>query len=141
LYLSWEGSLERLKLMNYERDYCRKLNKKPFSRVHFVIPGNNASHQFDDFVSLCSWLSSIILGKNDAFKREEFDDPNTVVNKLMLVLRQMDFRSTFAAQKLKVAYGEATCHVLDFLTEKLMLSRGLQWESPLYQNDSEVIHP
>lgn len=124
--------------MNYERDYCRKMNKKPFSRVHFVIPGNNASHQFEDFIALCSWLSSQILGKSDAFKREEFDDPNTVINKIMLVLRQMEFRSAFAAQKLKVACGEAVCDVLDFLTGKLMLTRGLQWENPLYQNDIEV---
>ncbi len=134
----WESSLERLRLLNYEKEYCKKLNKKPFSIVHFAIQGSNPSHQFEEFVSISGWMCSQILNKADAFKREDFDDPNTVVNKLMLVLRQLDFRSSFSVQKLKVAHGEAACTVLDFLSERMLLSKGFQWASPSYDLGNDV---
>ncbi len=134
----WENSLEKLKLINYEKEYCKKFNKKQFNRVHFVFPISNTSHQFNDFVSLCSWLCGEITNRKDFFKPDDLDDPNTVINKLMLVLRQFDFRSTFSAQKLKNAHGDAVCQVLDFLTEKLLISTGFIWNSPKYQIPGNV---
>jgi intraflagellar transport protein 57 len=134
----WEGSLEKLKILNYEKDYCKKLNKRQFNRVQFVIPGTNASHQFDDFVSICAWLSFVISKKQDTFRPEEFDDPNTIVNKLMLALRQFDFRSSFPPQKLKTAHGEPVCSVLEFLTDKALEAQGFQWASPVYASNEEV---
>jgi estrogen-related receptor beta like 1 len=134
----WENSLEKLKILNYERDYCKKLNKKPFSRVHFVIPGTNASHQFTEFVSICSWLCTTISRKADTFKPEEFDDPNTIVNKLMLALRQFDFKASFPAQKLKVANGEFVCTVLEFLTDKALEELRFEFGAPVHSGNEEV---
>jgi estrogen-related receptor beta like 1 len=134
----WENALEKLKILNYERDYCKKLNKKPFSRVHFVIPGTNASHQFDDFVSICAWLCTAISRKTDTFKPEEFDDPNTIVNKLMLALRQFDFRASFPPQKLKTAHGEFICQVLEFLTDKALEELRFEYAAPMYASAGEV---
>lgn len=138
VYQMWEDSLERLKILNYEKEFCKKAMRKPFSRVHFVIPGSNPSHQFDDFVGICAFLCLTITRKADTFKPEEFDDPNTVVNKLMLALRQLDFRSSFPPQKLKVAHGEPVCSVLDFLTEKALASVGFQWSVPMYPSNGDV---
>jgi estrogen-related receptor beta like 1 len=138
MILLWENSLERLKLLNYEKEYCERFNKKQFNRVHFVYPSSNTSHQFDEFVSLCSWMCGEITKKKDTFKPDELDDPNTVINKLMLVLRQFDFRSTFSAQKLKNANGDAVCQVLDFLSEKLLGTTEFVWKSPTYQNPGDV---
>jgi estrogen-related receptor beta like 1 len=138
IYVMWESSVEKLKILNYELDYVKKLNKRSFSRVHFVIPGSNPSHQFDEFVSICTWLCMEISRKSDMFKPEEFDDPNTIVNKLMLALRQLDFRSSFPPQKLKVAHGEPVCSVLEFLTDKALAERGFQFATPVYANDDEV---
>lgn len=138
IYLMWENSIEKLKILNYERDFCKKLNKKPFSRVQFVIPGTNASHQFNEFIDICQWLCTEITRKPDTFKPEEFDDPNTIVNKLMLALRQLDFRSSFPPQKLKVAHGEATCSVVEFLTDKALSERGFQFQAPVYANNEEI---
>lgn len=134
----WENSLEKLKILGYENEYCRKRGKKPLNRVHFVLPGANLSHQFDDFVEICSWLSSQITGKSDFFKPEEFDDPTTVVNKLMLALRQLEFRLSFPSQKLKSAHGEATCSVIEFLTDKALATRDFQWAVPIYSGNDEV---
>jgi estrogen-related receptor beta like 1 len=138
IYVMWESSVEKLKILNYELDYVKKLNKRSFSRVHFVIPGANSSHQFDEFVSICSWLCLEISRKTDLFKPEEFDDPNTIVNKLMLALRQLHFQSIFPPQKLKTAHGEPVCSVLEFLTDKALAERGFQFATPVYANDAEV---
>lgn len=156
IYLMWENSLEKLKILNYEKEYCKKFNKKACSRVHFVIPAANASHQFDDFVGVCAWLFSIISGgsnnsagskakggrnavaTSDLFRPEEFDDPNTIVNKLLLALRQVDFRASFPQQKLKAAHGEPACTVLDFLTDKALSAVSFQWGVPTYSNNIDV---
>jgi estrogen-related receptor beta like 1 len=137
----WENSLERLKIMNYEKDFCKKQNRKPFHRVHFVLPAGNLSHQFDEFASICSWLCSEITTKPDTFKPEQFDDPNTIVNKLLLALRQLEFRSNFPPQKFKTPYGEPVCTVLDFLTEKALAARGFQWAAPVYVSIDDVEQP
>ena len=134
----WENSIEKLKILDYEKEYCKKLNKKPFSRVHFAIPGSNPSHQFSEFVGITEWLCEVITGKSDVFKTEEFDDPNTIVNKLMLALRQLDFRSSFPPQKLKTAHGEPICTVLEFLTDKALAERRFQWGVPSYATAEEV---
>lgn len=152
----WENSLEKLKIMNYEINYCKKLNRKPFNRIEFVLPGNNPSHQFDNFVSLCSWLfqdihltssststnnkknTSATTSTNDYFKPEEFDDPNTIINKLMLSLRQIDYKSSFPPQKLKLAYGESVCMVIEYLVDKALQGRGFKWSEPIYAAFVEV---
>jgi estrogen-related receptor beta like 1 len=138
IYLMWENSLEKLKILSYEKEYCKKFNKKPFSRIQFVLPGNNPSVQFDDFISLCSWLFTVIDRLTDLFKPEEFDDPNTIVNKLVLALRQLDFRSAFPSQKIKVAHGEPACAVIDFLVDKALASINFQWGVPVYAVTDDV---
>jgi estrogen-related receptor beta like 1 len=138
LYQMWENALEKLKILNYESKFCANKGKKPFNRVHFVVPGQNASNQFDDFVDLCAWLFLEVTKSTEAFKREQFDDPTTVVNKLILGLRQLDFRSSFPSQKLKTPYGEPVCTVLDFLTDKTLESKGFKWATPVYLDAAEV---
>ena len=134
----WENSLEKLKILNYENVFCKKFNRKPFNRVHFVHPIDRVKIQMDDFTSVCSWLIGEITKKPDTFKTDDMDDPNTMVNKLMVALRQLDFRSTFPPQKLKTPYGEPVCLVLEFLVDKVLEARGFQWEAPIHSNEEEV---
>jgi hypothetical protein len=135
----WENALEKLKILNYEAKFCSNKGKKPFNRVHFIVPAANASNQFDDFVDVCAWLFLEITKSTEAFKREQFDDPTTVVNKLVLGLRQLDFRSSFPSQKLKTPFGEPVCTVLEFLTDKALESKGFKYGSPVYLDSSEVL--
>lgn len=133
-----ESSVEKLKILDYEVGYCKKYNRRPFSQVHFAIPGPNPSVQFDEFTNICAWLCTEITAKVDTFKIEQFDDPNTIINKLMLALRQLDFRSSFPPQKLKIPHGEPICAVLDFLTDKALEKRGFQWALPVH-NEADLI--
>ena len=134
----WENSLEKLKVLNYEINFCKATGRKPFSRVHFVLPSKNLATQFDDFIEVCAWLCTQITKDPVFFKRDQFDDPNTVANKLMLALRQLDFRLSFPAQKLKSANGEAVCSVLDFLTDKTLAGMKFEWGHPDYDKQDNV---
>jgi estrogen-related receptor beta like 1 len=128
----WENSLEKLKILNYEESFCAPQSRKPFNRVYFAMPSNNASHQFDDFMELCSWLCQEISNNSDLFQRDQFDDPNTAANKLMLALRSLDFRLSFPSQKLKTPHGENVCNVLEFLTDSALRTKGFKWGTPVY---------
>lgn len=136
----WEASLEKLKMLNYEVGYCLAKGKKPLNRIHFVFPGANAGHQFDDFVAISEYLFGEITNDPNFFKRDQYDDPNTVSNKLMLALRQIDFRLSFPAQKLRQACGENVCSVLEFLTDKALEAKKVTFKAPIYIDDDQVEH-
>ncbi len=74
----------------------------------------------------------------DVFKRDQFDDPNTVTNKLLLALRQLDFRASFPSQKLRTPHGESVCMVLEFLADKALENRGFKFGTPIYLDVAEV---
>jgi hypothetical protein len=59
----------------------------------------------------------------------------------MLALRQLEFKSSFPSQKLKLAHGEAVCTVLDFLTDKALASKGFKWGTPIYTESDQVSSP
>ena len=79
-----------------------------------------------------------ISSQRDFFCRDSYDDPNTVSNKLMLALRQLDFKSSFPSQKLKQAHGEAVCSVLEFLTDRALDAKGFKWGIPVYLDAGQV---
>jgi intraflagellar transport protein 57 len=134
----WENALEKLKILNYENEFCGDKGRKPFSRIHFVFPAKNLSTQFDEFMDICGWLCTVCSSNPEMFKRDPYDDPNTVANKLMLALRQLDCRLSFPAQKLRTAHGEAPCSVLEFLTDKALATKNFRWAQPIYA-DPDVV--
>jgi intraflagellar transport protein 57 len=138
LYILWENSLEKLKILNYEQEYCQQYGRKVFNRIHFIFTGKNTSTQFDEFMDLSSWLCYKCSGDLDLFKRDPYDDPTTVANKLMLALRSLDCRLSFPAQKLRTPYGENVCNVLDFLTDKALAVQTFRWNQPRYA-DADIV--
>lgn len=138
--MMWECTLERLKILNYEKDYLSKGTRNPFSRVHFAIPSTNLALQFTEFISICEWLINIINQntKNEPFKIQKEDDPTSSINKLLLALRVINFTGTFSAPKLKIPHGEPVCTILDFLTDKALVARNFKFEAPIYKNQEEM---
>jgi hypothetical protein len=130
--LSWENTLEKLKILNYKSKFLTINNKKPYSRIYFTLPGKNQSHQFEDFIDLSNWLLNEITHSSNFIKREQLDDPNTTINKLLLALRNIDYPESFPVQKLKIPYGEIICKILDFLTDKALEIKGFKWKKPDY---------
>merc|ERR1711959_693918 len=51
-----EKVLEKLKLLDYEREFCIARNFKPLARTFFALSSSNPNEQFFYFTSLVSWL-------------------------------------------------------------------------------------
>lgn len=136
VFTSWEGSLEKLKILNYPRFINDKL-----TRATFVYPQRNAVTQFNSFINLCSWLIGEISRNPNLFKKNQDDtDPNTVANQLILALRNqsIDFRQSIPNQKLRIPHGEACTQVIEFLVDKLLQVRGFQFMKPEYPSHEEA---
>jgi intraflagellar transport protein 57 len=73
----------------------------------------------------------------DLFRKDQFDDPSTTTNKLLLALRQLDFRASFPSQKLRTPHGESVCVVLEFLADKALEKKNFKFNTPVYLDSAE----
>ncbi|CAM9309528.1 unnamed protein product [Phaeothamnion confervicola] len=127
-----EDALEKLKALDYENELCKARNLERFTRTFFAMPGSNPGSQFRSFQETCSWLMQIATGDPGAYKLDKYDDPNTSINKLVLALKALAFSGDFPVSRLKQAYGDAACTVLDFLADKALAARGFSWQQPVH---------
>jgi estrogen-related receptor beta like 1 len=133
-----ENVLEKMKVLDYEVEFCQEKHVAPFARTAFALPAKNPSVQFGNFLDLVSWLCHKSTGESSTFDIDKFDDPNTSVNKMMLALRKLGFTSDFPVSKLKQGHGEACCNVLDFLCDKALESQKFVWRAPVHDEQPEV---
>ncbi|KAM7352169.1 intraflagellar transport 57 [Cochliomyia hominivorax] len=113
--------LEKLKLLSYEKTLLSDLKMKPLSRFYFV-KSTNPGEQFYMFTLICWWLCQK-LGKNME-RPQEYDDPNDVISKIIVILEQMDVPIDFAPNKLIRGAGANCIFVLDALaTQALKVMR------------------
>lgn len=78
--------MEKLKLLNYEKQLLREMKMKPLSRFYFV-KSTNPGEQFFMFTSICAWLIRK-LGKHFD-QPQEFDDPNQTIANIVGVLNEI----------------------------------------------------
>ena len=123
-----EEMMDKLRILNYEQEYCRRKNIDVFSQAYFSIAENQA-RQFSDFVSLVSWLMRLC---NVSFNVDKYDDANSSVNNLMMTLRNMEFSVDFPPAKLRNGAGVEVCAVVSFLCDRVMDDQRFQWSLPDY---------
>ncbi|XP_062133234.1 intraflagellar transport protein 57 homolog [Drosophila sulfurigaster albostrigata] len=109
--------LEKLKLLNYEKHLLREYKLKPLSRFYFV-KATNPGEQFFMFTLICWWLCKK-LGK-DMERPQEYDDPNTVIAKIIQMLEEIDVPVDFAPNKLIRGAGPICLMVLDILATQAL---------------------
>lgn len=127
--LQAENIVEKLKILNYDLDVVYRKDQTLFTRTFFAEPAANANGQWVSFVMLVSWLMGAV--GND-FSVDKYDDPNTSANKMMLALKKIGFEPDFPVTRLKQAYGESVCNVLDFLADKALKKQGFKFREPAY---------
>eukprot|EP00638_Chattonella_subsalsa_P005158 CAMPEP_0117753962 /NCGR_PEP_ID=MMETSP0947-20121206/12551_1 /TAXON_ID=44440 /ORGANISM="Chattonella subsalsa, Strain CCMP2191" /LENGTH=418 /DNA_ID=CAMNT_0005572971 /DNA_START=148 /DNA_END=1404 /DNA_ORIENTATION=+ len=130
-----EKALDKLVILNYEEEFCNAKKIRKIPKVYFVLPNPKQNEQWRLFNMLCSWLCTLCTGDEEFFRLEEYDDPNTAANKLVLALKKLDFELDVPASKLKTPYGEAPASTLDFLTDKALRAKGFVWGRPVYKED------
>mmetsp|Transcript_14908 Transcript_14908/g.32320 ORF Transcript_14908/g.32320 Transcript_14908/m.32320 type:complete len:480 (-) Transcript_14908:727-2166(-) len=136
-----EQLIDKLKLLEYERDFCRKKKpyRKPMSRLYFAatLPSGNQSEQFFYFTGLTSWLLG--LAGIDFPAPKEFDDPNLTCNNIVASLKKLGFaQPSYPAMKLTVGYGKEVCGVIDGLVDYVLEKRNYSYKKPIYLPDGYV---
>ncbi|GFR50652.1 hypothetical protein Agub_g12901 [Astrephomene gubernaculifera] len=124
---------DKLKLLNYEADFCRKKKpyRKPLSRLYFAVPMTNTSEQFFYFTSLAHWLLS--LAGQDMPTPKEFDDPNQTCSNLLGAVKRLGFAPpTYHPSKLTVGNGKEVVGVLDALVDYVLEKRHHTYKRPQY---------
>lgn len=140
-YLEMEEILERMKMLNYEREMPGSF--KPLTHTYFAVASGNPAEQFYYFTSTCAWLMSL---QGVSWKApSQLDDPNSAVSALYSQLQQINAPTNYPPQKLKTGYGEHPCAVLKFLLDQLQLefkratyAEELEYEEAAVDEDAEV---
>ncbi|XP_011210010.2 intraflagellar transport protein 57 homolog [Bactrocera dorsalis] len=127
--------LEKLKMLNYEKQLLNEYKMKPLSRFYFV-KSFNPGEQFFMFTLICWWLCRK-LGK-EMDRPQEFDDPNTVIAKIVQILDEMDVPVDFPPNKLIRGAGPICLNVLDILATQATKVAQIAYSRPHIAQEDEV---
>ena len=124
--------VEKLKLLNYERDFCRRKRPywAPLTRSYFAGPpppgaSYNSNEQFFCFTSLVSWL--LHLSGRTGFKAPaQYDDPNASCNAIVIEMKDLGVGAAQAVQgKLRIGHGESVLQILHIAADAAMRRRNV----------------
>lgn len=103
-----------LAILDYEVNFCNRQNFEPITQFSFALPGQ-PSVQFNHFQALCGWLFSQ-LGHQPTWR--ESDDPTTIANEILLLLRNTSGEVDFPPGKIRTGFGDAVCYTLSTLARQ-----------------------
>lgn len=124
LYHAWhqlDDLLEKLKLLDYERQLLRPMQLQPLQR-HYFASVHNTGEQFFVFQSLCAWL--VRCTGRDFEQPQEFHDPSQTIARLVRTLHELHISTDFPTSALMRGSGLVCAHVLDALATQVILLLG-----------------
>ncbi|XP_068236735.1 intraflagellar transport protein 57 homolog [Palaemon carinicauda] len=128
-FVVMDDLLDKLKLLNYDKDFLMELKMKPLSRHYFAI-ATNPGEQFYLFTSLAAWL--IRKSGRTMEAPQEYDDPNSTISSILDHLRQLGVAVDFPPSRLKSGCGEHAIFVLDRLADFALKASMFAWRKPVY---------
>jgi len=123
--------VDHLMLLDYETRFCTK-ELKPMSRTFFAYPHSNPAIQFKYFTQLVVWCLSLMNLQADW---DEYDDPNTVITNMLVILKDVGVQVNAVPGKLKTGYGDSVCLVLHSLLREVFRRSGFEWGVPSYPDE------
>ncbi|XP_064617714.1 intraflagellar transport protein 57 homolog [Liolophura sinensis] len=131
-FVVMEDLLDKLRLLEYEQEFSRKMNLKPLSRHYFAI-ATNPGEQFFMFTSLAAWL---LRKAGKQFEQpQEYDDPNATISSILEEVRNFGHTVDFPPSKLKQGCGEHCIYVLDRLSDEALKNTAFSWKRPQYPEE------
>lgn len=141
-----EDLLEKLKILNYEKEFLADLKIKPMHRYYFVIP-KNPGEQFYLFSLLAAWLIRK-SGKNIE-QPQESHDPNDTISNILEQVKELGIITECSPNKLKQGVGDSVVFILDQLANvalentklqfgKIVLPEEKQEEIEVIDDESEI---
>ncbi|XP_065159076.1 intraflagellar transport protein 57 homolog [Atheta coriaria] len=126
-YAIMEDLLEKLKALNFDKEFTNGLKMKPIHRYYFMVQ-KNPGEQFYLFCSIAAWL---IRKTGGIFEQpQEYDDPNTTISNILEVVRANGVVIDFPPNKLKQGYGENIVFVLNHLADSALEHVNFHWKKP-----------
>jgi len=125
--------VDYLMLLDYESQFCNK-ELKPMPRTFFVYAATNTAHQFKYFTQLIAWCLKMVKQTTD-WHWDEYDDPNTVITKIMVALKDLQIDIGVVPGKLRQGWGESVCLVLHSLLKDVLRRTEFQWGEPTYPDE------
>eukprot|EP00440_Ansanella_granifera_P043490 gb/GFBE01047141.1/.p1 GENE.gb/GFBE01047141.1/~~gb/GFBE01047141.1/.p1 ORF type:complete len:406 (+),score=148.64 gb/GFBE01047141.1/:1-1218(+) len=123
--------VDMLMLLDYESRFCTK-ELKPLARTFFAYQAQNPAHQFKYFTQLVVWALSLIKLQADW---DEYDDPNTVITNMLVILKDAGVQVQAVPGKLKAGYGDSVCQVLNALLKEVLRRVGFEYGAPTYPDE------
>lgn len=127
-HVMMEDLCEKLKLLDYEEEFCQPLSMNPLSRHYFVAP-TNAGEQFYLFTCVCAWLVRV-CGR-DMEQPLEWHDPNLVVSTILEHCGQLGVVVEVPSSRLIQGAGEHVVRMVDGLAERALQTRHFAWQKPV----------
>lgn len=134
-FILMEELLDKLKLLDYEKEFCGDWGFRQFSRHYFAV-ATNSGEQFFAFTNIVAWLLNK-CGKS--FDRpQEYDDPNATVSEILNQSRSLGITVDFPPSKLKSGHGEQVIYLVNKLCDEALKSQMFSWKRPEYVEEEEA---
>jgi|EP01049_Picozoa_sp_SAG25_P005358 estrogen-related receptor beta like 1 len=132
-FVLMEEVLEKLKILDYEKEFCVSAQCGLLSRIQFAMPSNNPAQNFNTFAALVHWLMTL-NGSPTQYNRNE--DPNVTVTNMTNSLRGVGINMDIPPHKLKQGHGSEVCSVLNSLVDVTLQKRGFIFGRPRHHPDA-----
>lgn len=136
IFVLMENTLDKLKLLDYDTDFCPKYKLKPISRHYFALAGD-ASQQLYYFACLMAWLLSLDGKRFDP--PDQYDDPNTICSNLLTKLKELGLVQSMSQTALRVGWGEEICTILNNLAQNALKAINFKWLKPKYPKEEDDV--
>lgn len=130
-----EEIIEKLKLLNYEKEFLSHKGHKPLSKPYFAVQ-LNPNEQFTYFTTLVKWLLS--LNDINAGELTKYNDPTTVASNIQVELKKLGIECEFPPLKLKSGSGEYVCFVLQQLLNRALKNKKFKFREPIIDKKEKV---
>merc|ERR1740121_3395384 len=120
-----------LMLLDYETKFCNK-ELKPMPRTFFAYPAANPAHQFKYFTQIVVWGLNLMRLQATW---DEFEDPNTVIMSMLVILKDTGIQVNAVPGKLKQGYGDSVCLLLHALLKEVLRRVAFEWGVPNYPDE------
>ena len=152
---------EKLRLLNYENNFCKKFNKELINKFYFAVniygyDFNNENNslnesypiQFSYFYDLSNWLMTLIKQNVNLNIIQELDikikkydkkkSHENQMNELIDDLKSMDVK-VLLNSRFKYGYGDGVCLVLTQLCDKYLIKQNYIFKKPKFKEGNQKI--
>ena len=119
--------LERLKLLNYEKEFLKARGLKQLNPMYFTQQ-TNPSEQFNYFKNLVKWLLQLNDVQGNDFSK--YDDPMTVSTNILNECKKIGIQCEYPPLKLRQGSGEEVLTLLHQLTAKALKKLNFAFKKP-----------